>query len=68
MINIQPSILLSFKSLKDMCNVLQSECEALKIEIKQINKRKRKFNSHNGPYNYIQPSRIGIHCVLKVGN
>ena len=55
MINIQPSILLSFKSLKDMCNVLQSECEALKIEIKQINKRKRKFNSHNGPIIIFNP-------------
>ena len=31
MMNILPSILSSFKSLKDMCNVLQSECEAIKI-------------------------------------
>ena len=61
MMNILPSILSSFKSLKDMCNVLQSECEAIKIEMKQINKRKRKFNSHNGPYNYIQPSITKIH-------
>ena len=55
MINTQPSILLSFKSLKDMCNVLQSECEALKIEIKQINKIKRKFKSHNGPIIIFNP-------------
>ena len=29
--------------------------------MKQINKRKRKFNFHNGAYNYIQPSITKIH-------